>query len=221
MSLIESLHYNLSKAYAKIGNQDSAQYHLNESNRLELSIKTNQNNAVNKSYSEVVREHRELQKSNFQYLRIGLILIGIFAVLLYSLNRRKQKLKLKAEEELSSQAVQLQHMQKKINDSFQEIIQLARENHPNFYVRFQECYPNFEPILLNQKQNIQQSEFELLAYIYLNFQTKEIAAYTFRSVKTIQNRKHLLRKKFEVPTTMDMHVWLRRLVDNEANATQQ
>ncbi|MGM1430090.1 helix-turn-helix transcriptional regulator [Sphingobacterium lactis] len=97
----------------------------------------------------------------------------------------------------------------KVNDAFEEVIQLARSNHPNFYVRFQECYPQFEPKLLRLNPNLQNSELTLLAYIYLNFQTKEIADYTFKSVKTIQNRKHLLRKKLNIQPSVDLYVWLR------------
>ena len=86
---------------------------------------------------------------------------------------------------------------------------LAKKNDPNFYTRFSEVYPYFQDKLLSINLNLQTSELILLAYIYLNFETKEIADYIFKSSKTIQNRKHLLRKKLNIPTHQDFHIWLK------------
>ena len=96
-----------------------------------------------------------------------------------------------------------------MNENFNEIITLAKENHPNFYTRFIEVYPDFQNKLLSINNNLQTSELVLLAYIYLNFTTKEIADFTFKSPKTIQNRKHLLRKKLGVSSSEDISVWLK------------
>lgn len=97
----------------------------------------------------------------------------------------------------------------RINKSFDEIIDLAKLNHPNFYTRFQEVYPDFQKKLLSINPNLKNSELVLLSYIYLDFKTKEIADYTFKSPKTIQNRKHLLRKKLDIPASVDISVWLK------------
>jgi DNA-binding NarL/FixJ family response regulator len=101
-----------------------------------------------------------------------------------------------------------------VNESFDEIINLAKENHPNFYTRFQEVYPDFQRKILEINSTLQNSELILLAYIYLNFETKEIADYLFKSPKTIQNRKHNLRKKLQIPSSIDFYVWLRTIEES-------
>ena len=100
---------------------------------------------------------------------------------------------------------------KRVNDEFDNILDLAKKNHPNFYTRFQEYYPSFQSKLLERNPGLQTSELSLLAYIYLDFQTKEIADYTFKSTKTIQNRKHLLRKKLNIPSGEDFYIWLKNV----------
>ena len=86
---------------------------------------------------------------------------------------------------------------------------MAKNNHPNFYTRFQEIYPDFQEKLLSINPNLQNSELVLLAYIYLNFETKEIAAYTFKSEKTIYNRRYNLRKKLNISSLEDLCIWLK------------
>ncbi|MFD1771621.1 helix-turn-helix transcriptional regulator [Sphingobacterium suaedae] len=106
-------------------------------------------------------------------------------------------------------SAEVQNLNAHDHPTFEEILNLAKGNHANFFARFQQYYPSFQSNLLQINPNLQNSELTLLAYIYLNFQTKEIAAYTFKSPKTIQNRKHLLRKKLRIASNEDIYVWLR------------
>ena len=143
------------------------------------------------------------------------ILLIIIAIVLYRIYKIKQKntlqeLKIK-EDIISRKEEQTKELEQKVNSSFQEIIDLAKENHPNFYTRFQEVYPTFQKKLLAIDSTLQNSELILLAYIYLNFETKEIANYLFKAPKTIQNRKHHLRKKLQIPSSEDIAVWLKTL----------
>ena len=159
---------------------------------------------MNKSLDE------EKETSNkLLYILIISIILGLlssYAFFVFHKKRISKKRNL-----LSKKEEETQELKQKLNYSFEEIIKLAKENHPNFYTRFQEVYPDFQRKILAINPSLQNSELVLLAYIYLNFETKEIADYTYKSPKTIQNRKHLLRKKLNISSSEDFYVWLKLL----------
>ena len=86
---------------------------------------------------------------------------------------------------------------------------MAITNNPLFLTKFLETYPVFQKNLIQINPNLQNSELTLLAYIYLDFSTKEIADFTFKSGRTIQNRKHHLRKKLGISSTEDLYIWIK------------
>lgn len=45
---------------------------------------------------------------------------------------------------------------------------------------------------------------KLCAYLYLGFTTKEIAAYTFKAIKTIENNRYHLRKRLGLSPGLDI-----------------
>jgi DNA-binding CsgD family transcriptional regulator len=94
---------------------------------------------------------------------------------------------------------------------FKEVIQLAKENNPEFMTRFHEYCPRFSEELLKFSP-LKISEIRFCAYIYLNFSTKEIADYTFISVRTVQTKKYNIRKKLNIPGDMDIYVWFSKLL---------
>jgi len=49
------------------------------------------------------------------------------------------------------------------------------------------------------------------AYLKLNFSTKETAAFTFSSIRTIQNRRYRLRKKLNLDKKLDIAIWIQKL----------
>ncbi len=98
--------------------------------------------------------------------------------------------------------------------SFDSLLQLAKDNHPSFYSRFQEVHEDIHRKLLELNPALQLSELTLCAYIYLDFSTKDIATYTNRSVRTVQTRKYTLRKKLYVAGSVDLYVWIKNLNKN-------
>ncbi|MNV04851.1 Bacterial regulatory protein, luxR family [compost metagenome] len=101
-----------------------------------------------------------------------------------------------------------------MNESFSEIIELAKKNSPTFWARFQEVHPKFLKRMLCIDANFKSSELILCAYIYLGFSTKEIADYTFKATKTIENNRYNLRKKLGLAPEEDLILWLRNRVDD-------
>jgi len=69
--------------------------------------------------------------------------------------------------------------------------------------------------MLKLNEALKPSELTFAAYIYLGFTTKEIADYTFKAVKTIENNRYNFRKKINLSPEKDLQIWLRNYIDAE------
>ncbi|MBB4805549.1 tetratricopeptide (TPR) repeat protein [Chryseobacterium defluvii] len=137
---------------------------------------------------------------------IGIALLGIFY---YRKNKRKEFLLTENTIAISQKDKEMEELKQKVNETFEEIIQLAKENSPEFWGRFQEVYPGFREKMLDINPGLKTTELILSAYIYLGFNTKDIADYTFKAVQTIKNNKYNLRKRLNVPPQDDIILWMR------------
>ena len=99
------------------------------------------------------------------------------------------------------------------NKRFEETVRLAKENSPEFWAHFQEKYPDFRKSMLHINPNLKVSELVLCGYIYLGFNTKDIAEYTFKAVQTVKNNKYNLRKRLSVPPKHNFILWMREIYD--------
>lgn len=165
------------------------------------------------------KQSQELNKK-WYYIIAGLFLgITILIVLLsIAYYRKVQKKDLLLKENTTAilqKDLQVKVLEQKVNETFDEIIQLAKENHPEFWGRFQEVYPDFRSKILSINPTLKVSELILAAYIYLGFNTKDIANYTFKAVQTIKNNKYNLRKRLNIPAQEDIVVWIRNQTDKE------
>ncbi|MBC9795263.1 helix-turn-helix transcriptional regulator [Sinomicrobium weinanense] len=128
--------------------------------------------------------------------------------------REKERLIEEKESVLKQKEEETRELEQKVNEAFKEVVALAKENNPEFISRFMEVYPDFYSRLLDMDPNLQASELHFCAMLFLNFSTKEIAAYTYVTPKAVQTRKYRLRKKFDIPSDKDISLWLREL-DNK------
>lgn len=92
-----------------------------------------------------------------------------------------------------------------------ELIQIAYKNHLSFIIKFKEYYPLFTLKIEELAPNIVIAEFEVIALLKLNFTTKEIAIVTNSTVRSIESKKHRIRKKLSIPSGMDMCMFFSRL----------
>jgi len=98
-------------------------------------------------------------------------------------------------------------------NKFNNLIELAKSNNPEFLTLFTELYPQFIQALKSRDSNLRSTELEFCAMAFLNFSTKNIAEYTFVTIRAVQVRKNRLRKKFDIPSDADFNNWMRGLVD--------
>ena len=216
----ESIYLNISETYAKLGNHEKEKEYLNIYIEESENIKKNNKQAIAKAL-EIIKEEDKEATINIHRKRLSLIgVISLFfAIILlryYYLNKRKsRKLLLEKEEEILKNEEENQELKQKVNESFDEIINLAKSNSPEFLARFQDVYPNFQGKLLQLNPLLKVSELTFCAYIYLGFTTKEIAEYTFKSVKTIENNRYNIRKRLNLSSEKDLQIWLREYIDSK------
>lgn len=140
---------------------------------------------------------------------IILLIIGS-VIYLITLKRNRKQIAEK-EKIIQNKDLESQELQEKVNDSFAELVHLAKEKSPEFLTRFREIYPEFINKLLTINPNLRSSELTFCAYLFLNFSTKDIAEYTFTSPRTVQNRKHSMRKKLYISSKEDIYIWMKKL----------
>lgn len=147
----------------------------------------------------------EKAESNTQLVIISfgaILLLTLSMIYLYAKNQRKRALTRKNEN--------LQ-LKKKLNNAFDEVAELATNNSPNFLSRFVEVYPEFYNQLISDYPNLTTADLKLCALMKLDFSTKEIAEITFSSLRTVQNRKYKLRKKFGLETDENINQWIQNV----------
>jgi len=147
------------------------------------------------------------------YTLVSVSAVLFIFLMLVLLRKRKKGMNLIREKDsiISQKEEEKQILQQKINESFEEVIRLAKSNEPEFFTRFQEVYPEVTAELLKINPGFRVSELTLCAYIFLGFTTKDIATYTFTSVNTVKVRKYKLRKKLNIPAEMSTEMWFRNL----------
>ncbi|PIF46278.1 hypothetical protein CLU96_3303 [Chryseobacterium sp. 52] len=210
--------YEASKA---LNDQEKAIDYLEKYTLVNDSLDTENKNTLDIPIKKFLKE-KEIQnkeKENKLYrIILLLIVLGIIITLitykiLLSKKRAKEKLLHQKDRYIDIKQSEIVSLQSKINDSYEEVIQLAKENSPAFFGRFLEVYPNFSHKMLVLAPGLKPSELTLSAYIYLGFLTKDIAQFTFKAVKTIENNKYNLRKKLNVPEKVDFSIWLRNYIE--------
>lgn len=200
----------------------------------------NQDSAKAELYVDQKEDHVAEKESSFKTFFFIVIILVLFAVgfFFYYRNRnhkRDQRLKdindalrfenqknqissltskLNAstdnEHRIHNQEVKLDTMGTEPFNSYDELIELGKSNSPQFWIRFQEVYPEYTEKMLSVNSSLRATELTLSAYVFLGFTSKEIAGYTFKSLKTVDNNRSNLRKKIDIPKEMDLSVWLRR-----------
>ena len=226
--LNNDLYRKISELYGKLGNTDKKTEYLKQYGELQKRLAAEQNKNVDLAskiiLSDQQHEYEQAQRKKYTWIAVGILALLIVFFLVYILlkNRIKHREALINEanqninqknEIISKKNIETEELQLKVNDVYSEVTELARTNDGSFYFRFQEVYPEFQKKLLDYNSELRTSELILCAYIFLNFNSKNIAEYTFKSVNTVRNRKQNLRKKFNIPTEQNIRSWLINLVD--------
>ncbi|MDP9957893.1 hypothetical protein J2X97_003567 [Epilithonimonas hungarica] len=215
---LKSIYQTLTEMYDKSGDKENALLYAKKYSQLSdsLNIINKQSAAIaNKNIKEDLQEKNASQQERLYKIIVSIIVMLIFISLLllyifrnYDKEKKSQKEKKSIIEEKTKE---LEKLQSKMNDSFDEVVALAKNNDSAFLGRFKEVYPDFYNKLQQTYPDILNSELTFCAYLKLNFSTKEIATYTFTAIKSVQNRKNRLRKRLNIPSDEDIYIWIDKL----------
>ncbi|HUH34600.1 MAG TPA: hypothetical protein VL022_02090 [Moheibacter sp.] len=102
-------------------------------------------------------------------------------------------------------------LKKKLNNAFEEVVELAESNSPNFLARFIEVYPELYNQLITDCPELTTADLKVCALLKLDYSTKEIAEITFSSLRTVQNRMYKIRKKLNLNSEEKLDRWIQTL----------
>ena len=209
------IYKNLSQIYNFLGESTKSVYFLDLFNKKQDSLDTAKKVERDIIINDIIKIEKEnlLQENRssmwiYTFLAcLSTILVSIF------LHYRNRKVVEEKENMVSIKEVENKELKQKLNEAFVEVYQMAKDNSPAFWVRFQEVYPRFKDNLMNVNPNLKPSEFTFCAYIYLGFSSKEISDYTFKASKTIENYRYNVRKKLELLPEKDLMMSIREIAD--------
>lgn len=205
--------------------RDEAKMHLKEYNILRDSLERNNKMVTDFILNEIIsdKDVTYAQRSrSFRNTVIGIILASIIIGTILIIRNLKSRKKLNKKSEL------LIYNNKKIgslkkeleNNIFQDIIELAKSNSPEFLPLFAKNFPEFVETMKGLDPNIRSSELYFCALAYLNFSTKDIANFTFVTIRAVQVRRNRMRKKYNIPSEVDFNEWFRNLENGNSHVIE-
>lgn len=201
-----SLYDNMIIAHQKLHQADSARLYQYKKDSLRLNISENQNKFLHRLVEGIDRT------AYYKYLYAIIALLLVIAVFIFIVIRKNRILT--AQEKLSEEYLQKNEVDENapnMAESHVKLIALVKENSAAFMMYFEEIYPGFTQKLLEINPKISQTDFEFCALLKLKMPTKEIARVKFIAPKTVQNKKHLIRKKLNIPQNIDTYQWFEDL----------
>ncbi len=203
---LETYYRSLTHLYKKTGNSIKEKEYLTLYSELADSLSFAHNKEKDIILSTLLenKDNKMILLKDSKFKTIILFSCILLIVLLSFLGYfyfQKQKIKQKTRES--------QILQYKVNDAFQEIINLAKDNSPIFLSRFEEVYPEFTQNLYTKHSNLTSSERVFSAMIFLNFSSKDIAQITFIEHRSVQTKKSRLRKKLNIDPGTNLYQYFK------------
>lgn len=145
--------------------------------------------------------HRLKQtQRNLLLLLGGLVLLIGIAVYLF----HRQKM-----HGLTKKATRLKQQ---LSEASWDIIEEAKKGDSAFLNKFQAAYPEFTRRLSHKHPNLTHSEQLLCAMLFLNFNSKQIANYSFIEHRSVQTKRNRLRKKLKLSSSQDLYQYMQSFI---------
>lgn len=195
---------------------DKAKKHQKEYGLLNDSLE-NHNKLLAEAILKTIINEKEVYVSQnkmlYKYIIIGLLVTSFsIGFILIVKNRNKRRSLIRKELQFVENKEKIEDLKDQIeNNLFNDIIELAKSNSPEFLPLFAKNYPEFVDAMKQLDPTIRNTELYFLALSYLNFSTKEIASYTFVTNRAVQVRRNRMRKKYNISSDVDFNEWLRSL----------
>lgn len=193
-----ALYDNIIEAYAALDKHDKAKTYEAKRDSLKLDISENKN----KSLLTLLNEKRT--DTTKQYLYLLAFFIVLMAVFMFFFIRKNRIL---IRQERISKEYLKENPENKSGEDYSRLLEMLKNNDPAFMPYFMEVFPDFTPKLIKTNPNLNQSDIEFCALLKLKIPTSDIARYKFITIKSVQNKKYLIRKKLDIPKGVDIYNW--------------
>ncbi|MEI2274263.1 tetratricopeptide repeat protein [Sphingobacterium sp. ML3W] len=179
----------------------------------------NENRAVVDQVLNLILKLKDQESENKVSKSVKLSIVALVSLVIaitFFVWRARRNRKILGQKELALQETEIvnRELTEQIGENkFNNLIDLAKSNNPEFLTLFTELYPEFIQALKSLDPKIRTTELEFCAMAFLNFSTKNISEYTYVTIRAVQVRKNRLRKKLEIPSDADFNNWMRGLAD--------
>jgi len=204
--LLKSLYLGISKAYSKSNDDINSEKYL--SLYVALSEKLKEGGKLSQDEVLLLAKEKQLFNHNYSNSSLYLVLAGLVGLIVaFFLFRKKKTTPIK--EANPKPAVILTMNFEEVN--LKKLVALAAEDNPSFMILFKDAFPDFFTKINSINPKLIAGEQKLCALLKLDATTKEIALYTKSSVRAVESKKYRLRKKLDIPTKMDINIWMGNL----------
>lgn len=207
-------------AYYKLGDAKAQKYEFAFS-RLNDSLEKENRQVMDMVLARILNskdKESATKVSKSTTISIIVLVMSVISIVFFTWRvRRNRKIIVQKEEALQETETINKGLVEQIGENkFNNLIELAKNNNPEFLTLFKELYPEFIQALKTYDSNLRSTELEFCAMAFLNFSTKNISEYTYVTIRAVQVRKNRLRKKFDIPSDADFNNWMRELGEKSA-----
>lgn len=200
------IYEGLAQVYDKLGDKKNEVIFLKKYAKIADSLSHVEKQSMQQPLENIIKDKNAANYKNRNYDMLLIAAITIFMIgfiFFYRFKRNPAGIVEEIKTPLNEQTTDNNSI-----DRLNDIIELAKQNSPLLYIRFNEFDPTFCQKLLAIAPDLLISELELCIYIRLNFETKEIARYANFSVKAVQDKKYRTRKKLKILPNKDLTQWI-------------
>lgn len=202
----------ISSVYKSLNEIEKSNDYLRQYTALNDSLNNNEKEAVNLAVNTLVELNKEeKEKDRKTFYAIALVIIVIFLIVFYFIRKIYIQKELKKDKIIEKKILETDVLKSKVNDSFDEIIQLMENRSPLFLMRFKEVYPEFYEKLITHTPELTEHDVKFSAYIRLNLTNKEICQYENISLRGIETKRYRLKKKLKLPSNTELQKWILEL----------
>ncbi len=212
----KELYSKVAKIYGEKKNKKSQVLFLEKSQILKDSIWKREAKALNEvkptlytvSKKETIEEEESPKNKIIIHSMLTFFLVLLVGV---GIGTKKFKRKKSNKAKINKSEIAFEEDSLLKSKSYNNLINLALNNDPSFYLIFLEIYQDFGEKLLKINPMIKVSDIEFCAYIKVNLDTKQIAKLKKMSVRAVEGKKYRIRKKLNISLDQDMYIWLSEL----------
>jgi len=218
--MLKNASIGLSKTYTALNEKAKAEKYLKRSIELTDSVANVEKAAIKTPLDYIVNNKKQvLAQNNQKYQRIillvSLLLLLVTGGIFFYRYKFKKEIKL-SEERINELMIKMELNEDKRSspakiEELKDIVQLAVNNDPTFFVKYNEFDPEFSKKLIGLAPNLTATELEYCLLFKLSFETKEIARYTKVSVRTVEGKKYRIRKKLNIASNQDVSIWMNHI----------